>query len=164
MKRLHYKDPVTEEQALAALAAYPDDEDAKACLESQDIKVSALMLANKRVSSATKIEEIRKQIAPKLEGQLTGDLLDEARHATVVIEMAIKRTEERLEKNMIVDPSRVARDLSQLRTQAIDKRLALEGRPTSITESRSADEMIRALESMGVARQVTIESTAEELT
>lgn len=159
---INYKDRVAEDEMVVALATFPDDEKALAFLESQNLKTTVKQLANKRISKKDEIEQLRREIAPKLEEQLTGDMLDEARYATTVIDMAIRRTEEALRRNIVADPARVARDLSQLRSQAIDKRLALEGRPTSITETRNQDEIIRSLEGMGVAKQVAIEATAVE--
>ena len=78
------------------------------------------------------------------------------------MDLAIQRTEERLRRNIEADPSRVLRDLSQVRTQAIDKRLALEGRPTQIIEKRSPDEILAKLEALGVVRQVDVEATSED--
>jgi hypothetical protein len=62
-----------------------------------------------------------------------------------------------LNEGRIPDPSRVARDISQIRTQGIDKRLALQGRPTQIQANRSVDELVRALEGLGVAKQVALD-------
>lgn len=156
------RNPVGYEEAIVALATFPDLEQAKAFLAQQKITATVKGLETLKVKKAAEIAECRKEIAPKLEAELTGDMLDEARYATRVIDMAIRRTEERLAKNMVADPARVARDLSQLRTQAVDKRLALEGRPTAIVEKRSPEEILARLEAMGVARRVDVETTADE--
>lgn len=164
MKRLHFKDAVGHELAITAVAANDGDLGAAVRdMATAGYEVTEAAMATVARNKSTEVAETRQQLAPKLEKLLTADLLDESMRATQVIGMAIQRTEERLVANMVADPSKVARDLAQVRTQGIDKRLALEGRPTSITESRSPDEIVRALEGMGVAKQVAIEGTAVEV-
>lgn len=102
----------------------------------------------------------RKEMAPKLEAELADDLLDSARLVAKVERLAVERTEQLLKEGKVQDPSRVARDLSQVRTQAIDKRLALEGRPDKIIEKRDHREIIRGLEALKVAE--VVDSTATE--
>ena len=107
----------------------------------------------------------REQLAPRfVEAKLAEDLLQEAGSATEAIAFAVEQTYERLAKGEIADPARAARDLSQIETQAVDKRLALQGRPTQISEHRSPDEIVRALEGMGVVKKVDAEGTAIEET
>lgn len=109
-------------------------------------------------------EARRNELAPVLEGMLANDLLDTARLATTVEHLAITKTWELLQTGRITDPSvasKVARDLSQVRTQSIDKRLAIQGRPTQITEHRTMSEILRQLRALKVVE--VIDSTAEPL-
>lgn len=166
-KILVWKDELGHELVYGALVAFPDLEKAKACIEAQGYTITMPFLktfvgGGKSQKGIERYEQVRKQLAPQLEGSLASDLLDNARLATEVERVAIERTGQLLREGRISDPSRVARDLSQLRTQAIDKRLALQGRPSQIVENRNVDELVRALEGMGVAEQVSIESTAVE--
>lgn len=165
MKTVNYKDPVGEEIMLMALIQCPDDKDAVAYLAGEGYLASEIMCANKRVSKAADLdqlrvrlseqrEKVRREIAPKREEGVTLDMLDEVVDLTAVMQLATQRVEEKLRANTIVDAAKALRDLSQVRTQTIDKKLALEGRPTSITESRTTDELVRSLEALGVAKQI----------
>lgn len=110
-------------------------------------------------------EARRNELAPVLEGMHANDLLDTARLATTVSNIAIAKTRELLEDGKIRDPavaSKVARDLSQVSTQSIDKRLAVQGRPTHITEHRDLTEIVRALASLAPGAVQFIDTTAEE--
>ena len=158
------QDPVSREMAIAALAAHKDLQQAKDYLEREHgyKEISIPRLESYKGACSTEIEEARRELAPALELELTNNMLDEARRVTSVIDLAVRRTERLLERDAISDPAKAARDLGQLRTQAIDKRLALEGRPTQIIEKRSPDEILAKLEALGVVRQVDVESTAEE--
>jgi hypothetical protein len=142
------------EQALAAIAAYPRASEAQEFLKAQGIEMSPSTIKKYKYEYYDRLAEIRKQLAPRIEATLADDMLDNARLATEVERLAIERTQELLDSGMCQDPSRVARDLSQIRTQAVDKRLALEGRPTQITAHRDIDEVVRSLESMKVIKQV----------
>jgi len=162
-KWLSYKDAIGHELVVAALAA--NDGDIAAAHEDMlkaGYEVSEKQLANFANSKSTQVLDARQKMAPRLEELLTADLLDESARSTTIIAMALQRTEERLVANTIADPARVARDISQIRSQGLEKKLALEGRPEKITESRSLDEVTRALEGLGVARQVAIDATSEE--
>jgi hypothetical protein len=95
-------------------------------------------------------EELREQWAPKIEAQLANNLLDNARLATATERLAIETTKSNLENGREREPAKVARDISQVKAQAIDKRLALQGRPTQITEKRDVNEIVKALVGMKV--------------
>ncbi len=157
-----HHDPVGYELALVTLASCPDLEEAKALIEEQldcaEISVKRL----EALGRSDDLEKVRQELAPKLEANLTLKLGDEARRATSIVELALERTQARLQRNDISEPWKVAREVSQVRTQGIDKKLALEGRPTAIHETRNTDEVIRQLEAMGVATQTVIEGTAVE--
>jgi hypothetical protein len=161
-KNLTRWNPVDESLAISMMAAYPDIQEAKEHLE-QDHGYEELSEANlKQIKGhkAADLEEARRELAPLHESKLTNDMLDEARKATSIIDLAIRNTQRLLERDVISDPAKAARDLGQLRTQSIDKRLALEGRPTAIIEKRSAEEILSKLEALGVAKRVDV--TVEE--
>jgi hypothetical protein len=161
-KNLTRENPVSEQTAIAAMAAYPDINDAKDYLERESgfCEVSVARLEQIKSYKAADLEEARRELAPLHESKLTNDMLDEARRVTSVIDLAVRRTERLLERDAVSDPAKAARDLGQLRTQSIDKRLALEGRPTAIIEKRSAEEILSKLEALGIAKRVDV--TVEE--
>ena len=101
-------------------------------------------------------ETVRRQLAPRLEQELADGLLDNARLAAAATGLAIERSTQLLESGKCVDPSRVARDLADVQAKSIDKRLALEGRPSQVVETRNASEIIRALEGMKVVKSVDV--------
>jgi hypothetical protein len=101
-------------------------------------------------------EELRAKIVPLKEQALTHNLLDNALYASDVTRAAMEQLTKRLEEGRIKPEylSRVARDVADVQTKAIDKKMTLEGRPNVITETRSAPEIIRALEGMRVIKQI----------
>ncbi len=164
--KLSYKDPANEQRAIVALATFQDDEKALELLKAQGIQTTVKTLANKRLSKADDVARVRREIAPALEEQLTGDMLDLTRLSVELEGYALDNCLKKLQASRFAASpevlAKIAREASQVKTQNVDKRLALEGRPTSITESRNQDEIIRSLESMGVARQITVEGSAIE--
>ena len=159
------------ESALTAMIVCPTLDDAVEVLAAQGMTVSAAKLEVFRSGNIEhgtireRYEKRREELAPMLEGILANDMLDTARRSEIVINFAIEKTEELLRDGRVADPSKVARDLSQVRTQAIDKRLAMQGRPTQIVETRDVSQILRALESLGVVRlesENAIDGTAEE--
>jgi hypothetical protein len=158
---------VDMELLYAALIAYPANLDACQFMAEHryDISEAKMDVYRRRCSNpATPLfegyQKRREQLAPRLEARLADDMLANAQRATNAEAYCIERIEDLLKEDRVQDPSRVARDLSQIRTQSIDKRLALQGRPTAITEHRSVDELARSLVAMNVAE--IVESTAEE--
>lgn len=152
---LSTRDDLAVERALAAMAAYPDLAQASAYLAEQGYQANVDLLRTMRdVQFRDRFEKVRDSLAPRIEASLANDFLDNARMAAEVERMAVERTRQMLEEGKIAEPSRVARDLSQVKTQSVDKRLALQGRPTQITEHRDPREIVRALEAMRVVQTV----------
>lgn len=147
---LSEKNETDHQLAMAAMAAYPTLEQASEFLAEQGMTVSPAKLEVHKRLYPDLYEEARRQIAPRLENNLTGNLLDTARVASEAMNVAVIRTRERLDKNMVTDPARTARDLADVIAKSVDKRLALEGRPTRITEHRDVDEIVRSLEAKGI--------------
>ena len=106
-------------------------------------------------------ERVRAQLAPQLEARAANDMLDVAMLCGDVEREAIIVTYALLAEGKVQDPSKVARDLADVKAKNIDKRLSLQGRPTSIIETRRPEEIIRALEALNIFR-VDAEATAEE--
>lgn len=150
---------VNVELAIAAIALCPTLEDASGYLKEQHgIQASPEKLAVMKRHHPERLEKAREQAAPHLEGVLANDMLDNASLATRVENVAIQRTLVMLEEGKMQDPSKVARDLADVKAKSVDKRLALQGRPTQITEHRSVDENWAALERMGV---LVVDATSE---
>lgn len=155
MTWLSTRDDLAVERALAAMVAYPDLAQASSYLEEQGYQANVDTLRTMRdVQFRDRFEKVRESLAPRIEASLANDFLDNARMASEVERLAVERTRQLLGEGKIADPSRVARDLSQVKTQSVDKRLALQGRPTQITEHRDPREIIRALEAMKVVQTV----------
>lgn len=110
-----------------------------------------------------RFQEIRRELAPKIETELTHDMLENARKITIAERIAIEKAQVKLENDEDNDPARVGRDLSQMRSQGLEKRALMEGKPTQITASRSPDEIVRALEALGVAKKVDAIAEASEV-
>jgi hypothetical protein len=152
------------EEALAATAIFPTLDKAKAFLRDKGYRVDTRQLARWRdVTYADRYQEVRRELAPKLEEHLILDQRDNVRLAVEVERIALERTKRMLKAGELPDPARVARDVSQTRSQGIDKILALEGRPSRIVENRDVKELVNALVGMGVAEEV-IQGEAREIT
>jgi hypothetical protein len=154
-----------QELALMALAASPTPEDACVFLKSEhNLMAEPSHLAAMVRFRPEQYEELRAKIVPLKEQTLTHNLLDDALYASGVTRVAMEQLREKLDEGRIPAQylSRVARDLQDVQSKAIEKKLSLEGRPSVITETRTAPEIIRALETKGVLKQVDAVSTAVE--
>jgi len=105
-------------------------------------------------------QQRRQELAPQIEETFAADLLENAAEATAMVKRLIDETGKRLDEGSIEEPARAARELSQVTQQSIDKRLAVQGRPTQIVESRNIAEIIKTLEGKRILE--VIESTAIE--
>jgi len=103
-----------------------------------------------RVKHWERYEELREKFAQKAEDTLANNYLDAARYATEVQMLAVDKAKERLEKGKDEDPARTAANLSQVSARSTDKRLSLQGRPTTITETRDLGAILRSLAAKGV--------------
>ena len=90
-------------------------------------------------------QEVATRVRPLREGKLVNEMLDSAEMASSVERLAIQTTEQFLEEGKIQDPSRVARDLADVKAKNIERGLALQGRPTGIIENRDTAEILKAL-------------------
>jgi DNA-binding transcriptional ArsR family regulator len=161
-KLLTYKDDLSIDHALAAIAAYPTLSEAVEHLKGMGYTTTERQLENWKRSKAERYEEVRSELAPTLEKHLANDMLETAHLAAEVERVAIAHTLKLLEEGKIYDPSRVARDLSQVLSQSVEKRMTLQERPTQIVEHRDYNEIMRTLQGMGVAEIIELQSTPED--
>ncbi len=144
-----------EQLALAAIAGHPTLEQAVVYLkETHNIITTVKGLEHETMRHRQELEELREQLAPRMEAIRANDMLDNAGLATELERMCMERLQKQLEAGHVKDPARVARDLADLKAKNVDKRLAVQGRPTQITETRNLAEIVKAMEGMGIAKQV----------
>jgi hypothetical protein len=149
-------EPYTQQQiddALTALIAYAGNATgAVKYLEAAGKRAPAVptLIEWSRTRHWERYEELREKVAQKLEGTLANNYLDAARYATETMVLAVDKARERLENNKDDDPARSAASLAKVATSATDKRLALQGRPSQIVETRNIGEIMRSLAAKGV--------------
>jgi hypothetical protein len=147
---------VNTEMALSAIATCPTMAHAATLLKEQGITCTPAKLRTMASLHSEELDKLRERVAPKIEAAAANNMLSTVWEASEVQNLAIERAKEMLEEGRVADPSKVARDLADVMAKNVDKRLALQGRPTQISEHRNTDEVIRALEGMGVAKRVEI--------
>ena len=156
---LSYENETHQSLALMALAASPTPEAACEYLKTEhDLIAVPKKLTGMANYRREQYEELRQKITPLKEASLSHNMLDNALYASDVTRVAMEQLMDRLEEQRIPSQylSRVARDVADVQAKSIDKKLALEGRPTAIIENRRPEEIIRALESMKVIKQVEL--------
>jgi hypothetical protein len=156
---LSYKDPTQVELALMALAASPTPTDACDFLKAEHgIEAKPSHLTAMARARPQQYEELRAKLVPIKEESLTHNLTDNALYMSEVTRVAMEQLMERLQEGRVPPEflSRVARDAQDVQSKAIEKKLSLEGRPGVITETRSAPEIIRALEAKGVLKELPV--------
>lgn len=116
------------------------------------------LLAWSRTKHWERYEELREKVAQNLENTLANDYLQAAQAATAAAGKAIRKAEERIDKDKDEDPARTAANLMSVARMATDKRLSLQGRPTQIHENRDATAILRGL----VAKHPQIFGLTEE--
>ncbi len=167
-KFLSYKDDTQIELALMAMAASPTLEDACAYLKAEhNLETQPSNLTAMARFRPAQYEELRAKIVPLKEQSLTHNMLDNALYASDVTRVAMEQLMARLQENRIAPEhlSRVARDVADVQAKSIDKKLALEGRPNVITETRNVADIVRALEAKGVLKQVEVtQGAVQDLT
>lgn len=159
-KFISHNNETHQELALMALVASPTPEDACAFLQAEhNLTTTPANLKVLARTRADQYEELRERVAPMKEQILTHNLMDNALYASEVTQVAMEQLMKRLEEGKIRPEylSKVARDIADVQSKAVDKKLSLEGRPTHIVEQRTPDEIIRQLERKGVVKRVEIE-------
>jgi hypothetical protein len=153
---------VSTTMALTAIATHPTLQDASDFLQAEGVRCSTAKLEVLSRLKRDEIEQLRDKAAPMLERIVANNALDIAQLATTAESIALERCIELLNSGKVADPSKVARDIADVKAKNIDKRLALQGRPTTITQDRSIEELTRALVGMGVAQVVDVTVIEEE--
>lgn len=153
---------VNLELALSAIATCPTMAHASTLLKDQGVTCTPAKLRVVAAQHSEELDKLRARVAPKIEAAAANNMLSTVWEAGEVQNLAIERARELLEEDRVADPSKVARDLADVMAKNVDKRLALQGRPTQISEHRNTDEVIRALEGMGVATRVAIEGASAD--
>jgi hypothetical protein len=153
------------EQMISAIILFPTLQEAQAHLAEQGLTISTAKLevwakGGGRYSVRERIAQRRREMAPKLEAELTGQQLSDAMRTQYAVSIAIERAREMLVNGECPDPARTARDLMQVESQMLEKMLSLEGRPTKVIETRTPEQIIRRLRELGAAD--FIDGTAEE--
>lgn len=106
---------------------------------------------------------LQRRMREALEERLVGELCEGSLAATEAARLAVQRAHERLQKDTDSNPSATAQRLMTAAGIATDKRLLLEGRPTSIQGQSTADEDLRALRARAIpdAQIVDVEPESE---
>lgn len=121
-------------------------------LEDEGVRIPAYMLHKWKISHAAEYDALRETHAAEIEAHLAHDWRDNARLAVDGSALAVEAAIENLESGKDSDPARTAANLAKVAQSSTDKLLALTGRPTQITETRNAGEIIRKLVQLGVVK------------
>lgn len=146
----------TQEQiddALTALIAYAGNATAAhEYLEAEGKRAPTPQTLRKwsRTVHWQRYEELRDQFAGKREATLVHNYLDASLRATEAMNLAVDKAKGKLEAGADNDPARTAANLAMVARSATDKRLALQGRPTQIHETRDLGAILRSLAAKGV--------------
>jgi hypothetical protein len=101
---------------------------------------------------------LQNQHGPAIEQAMVREVRDLARAAALAERLAIEKVTLELEKeHSRLDPAQAALSMSKVKDTNVNKLLALTGRPSQITEHRSANELLRALEARGVLKALPTE-------
>lgn len=156
--------PENRTRALAVLAMTSGSaERAKRVLANQGLVFGLAEL--KKMCDEEDYQLARQKYQVELETAIVLQARENAAYALEVERQAIEKAAELLPMVRSADfASRVANDLSRVKTQNIDKVLSLTGRPERITERRSFDEIVHKLVETKLLVPVSdAESTAEEI-
>jgi hypothetical protein len=133
---------------------------------SREIGIPERTLHNWKKEYPDQYDALEKKYAQQIEEEIVQRARQNAREAGMVVEGAIDRAKKVLaDTKQWISPgelAKIARDMSQVHAQNMDKVLTLTGRPTAITESRELVALVRSLEADGVLK--VVEGTAEEIT
>lgn len=107
--------------------------------------------------------DLEQRTAAEVEAAIVTQARANAARSGRDIDKALEHTEKAMQRRNYdaVDSARVARDLSHVHSQSIDKMLTMTGRPNQITESRELVNLVKSLEADGVIK--VVDSTAEEV-
>ncbi len=155
------KNDMQMELVFATVAATNNYAEAVELLKEHKLQTNERVIENYCRHNPERLAEARKALLPRLEEALTSNLLNNALKASEVTRTAVERTQEMLESGRCQDPSKTARDLADVVSKSVEKKALLEGKPTSVHETRNVAEIMNALER--TVPGIFIDSTAEEL-
>lgn len=144
--------PAEVDTGLLALITYGSSNRA-----ADECGIPAQTLREWRKTRAERLAELQAEHGPAIEQALVHAARSIALSAAAATSDAIEGAHQDILNGDVKDKAAAARNLQTTGAIAIDKLLALTGRPTQITEHRSADDYLRKLESLGI-----IEGTATE--
>lgn len=144
------KDADTSMKVLAALSG--DAKTAAAYLiEHEGIDTSpAKLMAQRKGKDFATYERYADEFAPRLEALLVREMREVAAQSLSLERKLMEKLDKQLTDNTLQDPSRALQAVSKVKQTSVDKLLSLTGRPTSITEHRSASEIVKKLEALRV--------------
>jgi hypothetical protein len=106
-----------------------------------------------------KLARIETKRAPLIDALLVDEYRRTGLQALQVTRQALDKTAQALDEGTLKDPSSAAKNAATVSGIFTDKVAVMEGRPTSIVEHRTADDVLKNLE-----RKRFVDSTAEDLT
>lgn len=121
--------------------------------------VPASTLADWKLDHAERLEQLRVERGEQIEAMAINGLRAFALRAEEVKAAALEATMEQLREGKARDPAAVLRNVATAQGITVSKILELSGRPTSIVEHRSAQDIVARLASLGAV----VDSTAREL-
>lgn len=139
---------------LVALAAWAGNaKAASSYLENQkDIRIPASTLNQWKLRFSERYDKIRSTHQNELEGRMVHEMREVSGLALDATRLAVEKAVARLEANKDEDPGRTAANLARVSQSSTDKMLSLSGRPTQITETRNAADILRSLAAKGVLK------------
>ncbi len=147
------------ELALGALAIYEPKDAVEYLYEVHDIETTEAKLDTYRRRFPEKYQEIREQLAPKIEGMAVTDIRDNIAKVNLPIGLAIERAHKALQEGRVSDPSKIGEQLANIQSKQKDTMMALQGRPAVVKEVRNVDEILRALQA--ISPDLVIEDAEE---
>lgn len=130
-------------------------------LKAADVKVSSDQLADWRDKFPKRYQWHATENAAKLEKDIISSQREVIAAATRATMDAVAMEHERIKRGETKDAASSARNLATVVGISTTKLLELSGRPTSITEVRKPEEIIKALKNRGV--KVDVEATADDV-
>ena len=130
-------------------------------LKAADVKVSSDQLADWRDKFPKRYQWHATENAAKLEKDIISSQREVIAAATRATMDAVAMEHERIKRGETKDAASSARNLATVVGISTTKLLELSGRPTSITEVRKPEEIIKALKSRGV--KVDVEATDDDV-
>lgn len=106
-------------------------------------------------------DRLSDELAPAIEEQLVREMRELAGRALQLEARLLSSIEKQVNDRQIADPARALTAVTKTKQTAVDKLLALTGRPTQITETRDASQIVKKLEALRVL--VPLEASAEEV-